>query len=126
MILNEAMTKIQDEKFHVNNGNGYLSDISGSSDCFKGYSDVEKTKHENLKTDFEEKLYVAMSPDSNLRPEDPELKKSKLEATIFPISVVDKSWQYRGEGGANLVISLSEENKVLTMFKTDYEYSNYF
>jgi len=108
------MTKIQEEKFHVNNGY--------SSECFNGYSDVEKPKHgirENLKTDYEEKLYAAMNsfPDSNLTPEDPELKKSKLEATVFRISVLDKSWQYRGEGGANLVISLSEENQVLITFK---------
>ena len=106
-----AMTKIQEEKFHVNNGNGY------SSDCFNGYSEAEKPKHgvrDNLKTDFEEIIYPAMGrcPDSDLTPEDPDAKKFKLEATIFRISIVDKSWQYRGEGGANLVISLSEENQV--------------
>jgi hypothetical protein len=50
--------------------------------------------------------------ESDVVPESPELKKLKLESNIFPISVVDKDWNYRGEGGANLVISLSDEKQV--------------
>ena len=40
-------------------------------------------------------------------------EKKKLEAGIFCVSVVDKVWKYRGEGGANLVISLSGEKQVI-------------
>lgn len=50
--------------------------------------------------------------DSNVN-EDVELKKEKLEAGIVPVTVVDKAWKYRGEGGANLVISLSDEKQVI-------------
>ena len=52
-----------------------------------------------------------LDSDPELRPEYPESKKLKLESRVFPISVVDKAWQYRGEGGANLVISLRDRNQ---------------
>ena len=45
--------------------------------------------------------------------EDVELQKQKLESGIFGISVTDGKWKYRGEGGANLVISLADEKQVL-------------
>jgi hypothetical protein len=47
--------------------------------------------------------------------EDVEAKKEKLESGIFGVSVVDKKWNYRGEGGANLVISLADEKQVIPL-----------
>ena len=45
--------------------------------------------------------------------------KESLLATKFPrISLVNEAWEYRGEGGANLVISIKNRRKIIRFKKT--------
>ena len=45
--------------------------------------------------------------------------REMLLATTFPrISLVNEAWEYRGEGGANLVISIKDRRKIIRFKKT--------
>ena len=45
--------------------------------------------------------------------------KEPLLPTKFPrISLVNEAWEYRGEGGANLVISIKDRRKIIRFKKT--------
>ena len=46
-------------------------------------------------------------------------KSEMLLAPTFPrISLVNETWEYRGEGGANLVISIKDMRKIIRFKKT--------
>lgn len=42
------------------------------------------------------------------------------DALLEEVSLLDKTWHYRGEGGANLVISLPQEKIVVRFAKSKY------
>ena len=42
------------------------------------------------------------------------------EALLEKVSLVDRTWNYRGEGGANLVISLPQDRMVVRFAKSKY------
>ena len=109
------MTKIQDGKYV--DIYAAIFDKDTVDICGRGYrfcnhnnNNIDCSYHSDLCEKDKDSIFES-DPESELRHEEPESKKLKLESRVFPISVVDKAWQYRGEGGANLVISLRDRNQ---------------
>ena len=89
----------------LNDSSSYESDFVSGSSIRSSFGDCS----------FVESLYLKnpQQPSTNIM----SIKQSS--ATNMPvISLMNEAWEYRGEGGANLVISITGQRKIIRFKKT--------
>ena len=88
----------------LNDSSSYESDFVSGSSIRSSFGDCS----------FVETQYV-----KNTQPNINTMSIKTSSATNVPvISLVNEAWEYRGEGGANLVISITGQHKIIRFKKT--------